>query len=219
MEKQTQDLTKFINAGIKNFQEANEKKRAEAAPRKKLEQKQREERQRAVLICKLTKLIKKYIREQEKIRLSAQHGTVIGDYGRCRRNNGVACAPCKAVAAEYVRVKWASDPKYKAKEKEYYKKNPHKRGISSNKNRVKGGKHRSYTRSQVIERDGLNCYLCNIPVDFTAPHSQGQPGWETYPHLDHVVPLALGGDDTLENVKLAHAKCNIDKGVRLLPSS
>ena len=59
MEKQTQDLTKFINAGIKNFQEANEKKRAAAAPRKELEQKQREERQRAALICKLTKLIKK----------------------------------------------------------------------------------------------------------------------------------------------------------------
>jgi len=219
VEKQTQYLTKFINAGIKNFQEANEKKRAAAAPRKELEQKQREERQRAALICKLTKLIKKYIREQEKIRLSAQHGIVIGDYDRCRRNNGVACAPCKAVAAEYVRTKWATDPKYKAKEKEYYKNNPDKRHVSKNRKRVKGGKHRAYTRNQIIKRDGSDCYLCGDPVDFTAPHIQGQPGWETYPHVEHVIPLALGGDDTLENVKLAHAKCNIDKGLRLLPSS
>jgi 5-methylcytosine-specific restriction endonuclease McrA len=212
-------IEKSIEAGRRNFAEANARRAAALAPRRAAEQLAREERQRRILIRRLHRAMKSYAKAVEKETLKNQHGIAIGDYGRCRKANETACEPCKAVAAEYVRVKWANDPKYRAKEKEWYKNNPHKRPISSNKKRVKGGKHRSYTRNQVIERDGFNCYLCNTSVDFTAPHSQGQPGWEAYPHLDHVVPLALGGDDTLENVKLAHAKCNIDKGTRLLPSS
>ena len=43
------------------------------------------------------------------------------------------------------------------------------------------------------------------------PHNMSQPGWELYPHIDHVIPLSAGGHDALENVKLAHAKCNHDK--------
>jgi 5-methylcytosine-specific restriction endonuclease McrA len=69
-----------------------------------------------------------------------------------------------------------------------------------------------YTRQQLFDRDGYDCYLCNLPVELTANHIVGQPGWELYPHIDHVIPLALGGHDTLDNVKITHAKCNMVKG-------
>jgi len=169
---------------------------------------------------KTAKLAEKTQKALEKAKkreiLNNQHGIAVGDYDRCKKNNGVACDPCKAIAAKYVRDKFKNDPKYKAKEKEWYKKNPHKRPPKSKGRAIKnGGNHAYYTRQQIFDRDGYDCYLCGDPTDLTAPHVQGQPGWETYPHIEHVIPLAKGGDDTLGNVKIAHAKCNIDKGVKI----
>jgi 5-methylcytosine-specific restriction endonuclease McrA len=40
----------------------------------------------------------------------------------------------------------------------------------------------------------------------------GEEGWELYPHLDHVIPLSKGGNDTPDNVRTTHAKCNMAKG-------
>ena len=59
--------------------------------------------------------------------LNNQHGIAVGDYYRCKKNNGTACDPCKAIAAKYLRDKFKNDPKYKAKEKEWKKLNPHNR--------------------------------------------------------------------------------------------
>ena len=205
-----------IVAGKRNFAEANARKSAAAAIRR-AERKEVLERKR--LIKKLIKLMKAratHLRKiEEKARIE-QHGVTVGDYDRCRRLNKVACAPCKAIAAEYVRIK-SKEPKYKEAEKRWRKANPDKVHNNKHRHRVKGGKHRSYTRRQIINRDGYNCYLCNLPVDLQANHVQGQPGWELYPHIEHVIPLSRGGDDTLENVKLSHAICNINKGTKLLP--
>ena len=154
--------------------------------------------------------------KKQKI-LNNQHGIAIGDYDRCKTNNGVACDPCKAIAAKYKRDKFKSDPKYKDKEKEWKKNNPQHRHRSNRKRAIKRGvPTQYYTRQHIIDRDGTDCYLCHLPLDFEANHIQGQPGWELYPHVEHVVPMAKGGHDTLANVKLAHAKCNMDKGVNLL---
>lgn len=155
-------------------------------------------------------------RETNRIKLAHQHGTGPGDYDRCRKNNnGVACAPCKAGAAKYSREKFHSDPKYKEAEQRWRQANPHK-VYRDHKDRAlkNGGKHEYYTRQHIFDRDGYDCYICNTPVDLTAPHVQGQPGWETYPHIEHVKPLSKGGDDTLANVKIAHAVCNIRKGAQ-----
>ena len=213
------DLTNFIEAGKANFAKANEKRKAESLVKK---QAQWELAERKRLIKKLIKLMKRRataLRKEEAELRKNQHGIKIGDYSRCKKLNGTACQPCKDIAAQYVRELWHNDPKYKEKEKQWYRDNPDKRHNNKNRKRVKGGKHRAYTRNQIIKRDGTDCYLCKTPVDFTAPHVQGQPGWETYPHVEHVIPLSLGGDDTLDNVKLAHAKCNIDKGARLLQAT
>jgi len=159
-------------------------------------------------------------RKEEQTRLANQHGIKISDYDRCRKNNKTACDPCKAVAAKYVREKFNSDPKYKEAEKRWRKANPHKSNTNSrDRARKKGLKTEYYTRQHIFDRDGYNCYICNTPVDLTVPHVQGQPGWEMYPHIEHVIPLAKGGDDTLENVKIAHAICNINKGTKLLSES
>jgi len=64
------------------------------------------------------------------------------------------------------------------------------------------------TRAEIIvflaDRDGADCYLCLKP--FTASNKQT---------IDHVHPLSKGGTWDIENLKLAHKKCNIEKGDRL----
>jgi 5-methylcytosine-specific restriction endonuclease McrA len=161
-----------------------------------------------------TQQLRRQQREQHRQHMLTQHGTSIGDYSRCKKANTTACEPCRAAAAAYRRAQVAKDPaKFKQQDKDYYKKYPHKRLTNSrDRARKKGVPSQYYTRQHLFDRDGYDCYLCNLPVDLTANHVVGQPGWELYPHIDHVIPLALGGHDTLDNVKITHAKCNMAKG-------
>lgn len=68
-----------------------------------------------------------------------------------------------------------------------------------------------YTTEQVLEKWGSICHICNREIDTDAPRGLGVTGWEHSLHLDHVVPLARGGNDTLDNVKPAHGLCNVRK--------
>lgn len=75
--------------------------------------------------------------------------------------------------------------------------------------------HEDYTTQQVIDTYGTNCHLCGEPIDLLASRRAGVGDWRKGLHLDHVLPLALGGPDTLSNVKPAHAECNLRKHHRL----
>lgn len=67
----------------------------------------------------------------------------------------------------------------------------------------------SVSRRKVYERDRWRCYLCNAKVraDSVVPDPLA-------PTLDHVVPLALGGEHSMANVRLACYRCNCIKGAR-----
>jgi 5-methylcytosine-specific restriction endonuclease McrA len=75
-----------------------------------------------------------------------------------------------------------------------------------------GGNHKFYSVAEVLELYGSNCHLCGLPIDLKAPRQAGKPGYEMGLHVDHVIRLADGGDDILENVRPAHAICNQRKG-------
>ena len=53
-------------------------------------------------------------------------------------------------------------------------------------------------RSPLIERQNGRCGLCGEPVIGEI-------------HIDHVIPRAHGGSDTLDNLQAAHAACNLAK--------
>jgi 5-methylcytosine-specific restriction endonuclease McrA len=55
-------------------------------------------------------------------------------------------------------------------------------------------------RRQVFRRDGGRCVAC---------------GSEELLQFDHVIPVALGGASTAENLQLLCAPCNRDKGAAL----
>lgn len=71
-----------------------------------------------------------------------------------------------------------------------------------------------YAESEVLELYGTNCYLCNTQIDMDASRRCGDPGWEKGLHIEHVVNIALGGPDTLDNVRPSHALCNLTKKPR-----
>ncbi|WP_308424770.1 HNH endonuclease [Longimycelium tulufanense] len=64
-----------------------------------------------------------------------------------------------------------------------------------------------YTLAEIVVRDNSRCGLCGrkVRLSYKAPHPLS-------PTIDHVVPLAAGGDDTRANVQLAHFGCNSRKG-------
>lgn len=65
----------------------------------------------------------------------------------------------------------------------------------------------NYALAEIAERDGFECGLCRKPVDMALPGTARMG-----PTIDHVTPLAQGGDDTRANVQLAHWICNVKKG-------
>lgn len=100
--------------------------------------------------------------------------------------------------------------------REYSRNHPE---IDRNKNRRKRALKRNngfekYTESQVLKLYGTNCYLCNTPIDMDASRRCGDPGWEKGLHIEHVIDIALGGPDTLDNVRPSHALCNLTKKPR-----
>lgn len=66
---------------------------------------------------------------------------------------------------------------------------------------------------KVLERDGWRCRLCGID---TPPHLRGTCD-PAAPEMDHIVPLALGGAHTMDNVQCACRACNGAKGASVLP--
>lgn len=60
---------------------------------------------------------------------------------------------------------------------------------------------------EVRQRDEDVCHICETPIDATLlwPDPQSLT-------FDHVIPLARGGEHSMDNIRVAHARCNIKKG-------
>jgi len=59
---------------------------------------------------------------------------------------------------------------------------------------------------EIVERDLGVCHICGEGVDLSLPRTSRMGAT-----LDHVVPIARGGLDSVDNVRLAHWICNIRK--------
>jgi len=73
--------------------------------------------------------------------------------------------------------------------------------VVSLKRYVQPARYPAFTRFNVFLRDKFHCQYCGEPADLT---------------FDHVVPRALGGRTTWENVTTACAPCNLRKGGRTI---
>lgn len=59
-------------------------------------------------------------------------------------------------------------------------------------------------RRQVTERTGHRCEYCGL----------AQAGQEAAFHIDHVMPVKVGGSTSLDNLALACVSCSLRKGAR-----
>src|SRR6478735_1404419 len=51
------------------------------------------------------------------------------------------------------------------------------------------------------------CLICNGPIAFNWRTGEGAT-------LEHIRARSRGGDDSLENLAVVHARCNAEKGIR-----
>ncbi len=61
---------------------------------------------------------------------------------------------------------------------------------------------------RIRRRDGQRCWLCGEHLDFRRDENGAVPGVTA----DHVVPRSHGGPDSIDNLRLAHSKCNNERG-------
>jgi 5-methylcytosine-specific restriction endonuclease McrA len=119
---------------------------------------------------------------------------------------------CKTCTTEY---------KKKPDQRRFYAKvrranNPDKhKGYAEARARRAGVESEPYTVNQVISLFGSTCHLCGLEIDLLAPRKVGSAGWESGLHLDHVKPIALGGSDTINNIRPSHGICNLRKGISI----
>lgn len=106
--------------------------------------------------------------------------------------------------AEYARNRRA-DPAKKAADdalkREWIAANQDKRADNEARRRaaIKTATVEKVSRLVVWERDGGICYICDLPAD--------PARW----HLDHTVPINVGGPHSYANVAVSHPSCNMRK--------
>jgi len=82
-------------------------------------------------------------------------------------------------------------------------------GVASirRRKRIKAASIEVVVRSVVFERDKWRCALCAIKT-IKAPYKDNSA------ELDHIIPLALGGEHSYANTQCACRKCNGSKGAK-----
>ena len=81
---------------------------------------------------------------------------------------------------------------------------------------LSGNTHTPYTDAEVVAYYGIDCHLCNLPIDLDAPRKAGDGEWQLGLHIDHLIPVSKGGADSLENVRPSHAFCNLSKKDKII---
>jgi 5-methylcytosine-specific restriction endonuclease McrA len=118
---------------------------------------------------------------------------------------------CEQCSVEFTRLGRQGAPRFCSKQ--CYRRSPgylaerHASNSMRRARRKTNGLIERIDRREVFERDGWVCRICRQPVsqneDFRHPLA---------PTIDHVVPLAVGGEHTIGNLQTAHRQCNELKG-------
>lgn len=116
------------------------------------------------------------------------------------------CVECKEIFE--TKKKNQKFCKIMCQKKYHYRKKDVKRRMNILKN---GTVDWDISINEIIKRDGCKCYLCNEDVKLDVHYNNDKA-----PTIEHVVPIALGGTHTWNNVKVAHRKCNNYKGINMI---
>lgn len=134
-------------------------------------------------------------------------GTYAG-YRAHRRYSETLCQPCRDAMNAYRREHIRKNPDFNARHRKAYREaHPELTRLASEHDKII-----KKLMPEILERWGTDCYICNEPIDMEAPrHTRGTVGWDKGLNIDHVVPISKGGEATIDNLKPAHVRCNIQK--------
>jgi 5-methylcytosine-specific restriction endonuclease McrA len=142
-------------------------------------------------------------------------GTYAG-YRKHHNHNTKPCIECLAANNIYSKIRYQKNGKLRQA-------NSRARNIEKvrERERAKSRKRRAnitipYNELQVISKYGGNCYICGLEIDFMASRKCGEEGWENGLHIDHLIPIAKGGIDSLDNVRPTHGICNLSKWANIV---
>jgi hypothetical protein len=137
-----------------------------------------------------------------------EHGTRSGYDWHKRDNKEDPCLPCQeAERAYWKHQRVIRKDQINTLRKDWRFRTPNARRHFRRNNTEPG----NYSEADVLSTYGLDCHICQTPIDLNAPRQVGQYGWEKGLHIDHVYPLSKGGLDTIENVRPSHGRCNVIK--------
>ena len=90
-------------------------------------------------------------------------------------------------------------------QREYNKANPQKRleHEMRRRARMRNTTVEPVDYAQILKDSKGVCGICRKPLDLFGMH------------FDHIIPLSKGGTHTKDNIQVAHAHCNIVKGVKV----
>lgn len=99
----------------------------------------------------------------------------------------------------------------RAKAREGYKKysERYKEQARRRKNRLKTTIQEPYTKQFIYDRDKGLCFKCSKQIDLSLKH----PNSMCF-SFHHLIPILLGGQDTLDNVVSSHLVCNLRQGTK-----
>ena len=139
---------------------------------------------------------KKMIKEQQTYirKLQQLHIKEIKNLYKLLRQNTVYIKTCKCCEEEYIEN---TNSKYCAKCRKKIRK-----------------KHSYKSLKALYERDKGICQLCGTKCNWNDKKEINGATivGNTYPSIDHILPISKGGTDEWENLQLAHFKCNWVKG-------
>jgi 5-methylcytosine-specific restriction endonuclease McrA len=118
---------------------------------------------------------------------------------------------------ERSRKRYEADPeKWVANVRKWKAANPDKarayslKGQQNRRARRLGAFVEHVDRQVVFERDGWMCHICGEAVDPTLKRPDPMAA-----ELDHIIPLAKGGEESYANCRCSHATCNRKKSAKV----
>src|SRR5690606_1024132 len=108
------------------------------------------------------------------------------------------CGPCAERASALAKKRYRQSPHHKAaRRKTKAWRRAVERGVTAER----------FDPFEIFERDKWRCHICSTKT----PKSLRGTYEDNAPELDHIVPLAAGGEHTRRNTACSCRKCNIEK--------
>jgi len=162
---------------------------------------ERNERKRVEEIIKRERWVYKQWAWAAKRRLAGKATNTCNDCGAVAPKRAQRCDTCRQVRLQANRIASRKRPSARASKA---------RAKALRRSRLSVARVETFDPFEVFARDGWRCHLCGVKT----PKRLRGTYEDCAPELDHIIPLALGGEHSRRNTACSCRKCNIEKGAQ-----